>query len=269
VRPRAGSLTLAPLALLALTTCAPARSAPPREAVAEAAPAPRAEAVPAPAVREIDGAVPDDMVVDFRRRDAARSMVSVARDGYLVALLRGKDVVAHIDAAAIEVRHRDDKDAPLVWEVTHPQTMETARGVIHFDIDGRPHLRRAEPPTPVGRVESGRAHRCQAHEGALGGFTVLCRVPGGASVAGVTGVDPGALSWVAPAAGAGIARFDLPARPDSVDARVLGYSDGMTGVLVRIEASFLPGEERASLAMLSSERQQPEMRRFFHHRFEE
>ena len=63
-----------------------------------------------------------------------------------------------------------------------------------------------------------------------------------------------------------LVRFDLPLAEDGVAARALGYVSAGSGVVMRAEASRLPGEERATLALLSAERAQPVPMPRFRHR---
>jgi hypothetical protein len=259
VRPRSTPGAAALLLAFALATagCAAPGEAPPLGAPA---------APSRPEIREIDGAAPDDLVLQFRTESATRSSVGLWHKDHLVALRRGDAHAAGLDQVWIQVPHRDERGLPFVWETTRADTLETTRGLVRFDVDGRPHLRMSDPPVPLER-EAHHLHTCRSQEDGQGGFTVLCRVVGArAQALNLTGATSWELTSSFTLGTDSIQRFDLPARPDSADGRVLAYAEGLTGVVVRVEASFLPGEERPSLAMLASDREQPRPRSFHHFR---
>jgi hypothetical protein len=123
---------------------------------------------------------------------------------------------------------------------------------------------------PIVRRHAERRHACEAHGDGSGGFTVLCRVDPEARRVGVANVtDPRPLEdvWAMPVpkpkrapagrAAATLVRLDLPLRPGESRGRVVGYVDGLTGVVVRAEASWLHAEPEPSLALLASARTQP------------
>jgi hypothetical protein len=117
-----------------------------------------------------------------------------------------------------------------------------------------------EAPVPAGRAQ-GQLHTCAAHEDGGGGFTVLCSVRGYATAASVTGDEASADVWVAHRDATSVVRMDLPASPAGFEARMLGYSAGLEGVVLRAEASRAAGEDRPSLTLAAAERAQPKVPR--------
>jgi hypothetical protein len=211
---------------------------------------------PVAAIQETNAPVPAGVTVKLRRAGTSGWKAELTRMGYLVALRRGGERTAGESAAAIPVATGDD--APVIWETTKLDTLETTRGTLRIEGDTKPlaRIRLAEPPVPAVREEEG-LHTCVSHEDGAGGFTVLCRVrAAGATAASVTGDSPKADVWVA-GHGAPVVRMDLPAPTEGVEARVVGYATGALGVVIRAEATRVAGEDRASLAILSSDRPQP------------
>jgi hypothetical protein len=207
---------------------------------------------PVAAIRETDAAVPRGVVVKLHRAaDGGYFRAELRRGGYLVALRRGDERAAGEGVASIPVVEGDE---PVIWETTKLDTLATARGTLRIE-GGAARIRMAEPPVAAAG-EQRRLHTCVSHEDGAGGFTVICGVRSGATAASVTGGDPKAGVF-----GAGtsprVVRMDLPAPSEGVEARVLGYSAGIDGVVIRAEATRAAGEDRASLAILSSDRPQP------------
>ena len=265
------ALTLfASLLLAGDATRAPAETVPaPEPAPAAAAddvdPDPVAVPVPPPEVRETSAPVPADVTASVRPAKGGGWSVRLSRRGQLVAVRHGSVRAAAAGEASLVLAAGDAE--PVIWETTRLDTLATVRGTIHvegLEAGGKPlaRLRLAEAPVPAGR-EARRLHTCAAHEDGAGGFTVLCRVRARPGAASVTGDDDKADVWVVPAdaTGASVARLDLPASSAGVAARVLGYSAGVDGVVVRAEASRVAGEPRPVLSLLSAERAQPQIPR--------
>ena len=114
------------------------------------------------------------------------------------------------------------------------------------------------PPAPAISWKSPRATCSGLHDG-LGGFAVLCRFAAGVRVTGVANVT-GARSlddaWLVPGSPSPLVRLDLPRSPGGAEGRVVGMVQGVTGAVLRVEASFFEGEE-AALLVRESERRQP------------
>jgi hypothetical protein len=206
---------------------------------------------PVAAIRETDAPVPRGVVVKLRRAGEGGFKAELRRGGYLVALRRGDERAAGDGVASIPIVEGDE---PVIWETTKLDTLATTRGTLRIE-GGAARIRMAEPPVAAAG-EQRRLHTCVSHEDGAGGFTVICGVRSGATAASVTGGDPKAGVF-----GAGtsprVVRMDLPAPTEGVEARVLGYSAGIDGVVIRAEATRAAGEDRASLAVLSSDRPQP------------
>ena len=221
--------------------------------VLEAAPEPQ------PSIRELATPVPGDVKVEVHPDGEGGFRVTVRRKGHLVALRRLDAVRGGRDEVSLPVLHREVGDARLVWETTSLSSFETTRGVLRLDGEGTPRLVLSETPVPVPREER-RLHRCWSYADGAGGSTVLCRIAALSAVANVTGPDRSEGVSIVPNVAGSLARIDLPAGPNAVEAGVLGYVDGNASVMIRAESSLLPGEARPSLTVLSAERVQPQVR---------
>ncbi len=204
--------------------------------------------------------MPADVVASVRP-GADGWQVRLTRKGHLVALRHGAARTAGEGEATLALADGGEAE-PVVWETTKLDTLATVRGTLRLDGAGKPRatLHVVEAPVPAGR-QDGPLHTCAAHEDGAGGFTVLCRVHARASVANVTSEETSADVWVAGHEATPVVRLDLPASPAGFEARVMGYSHGVEGVVVRAEASRAAGEERSVLALLASERAQPQVPR--------
>ena len=111
-----------------------------------------------------------------------------------------------------------------------------------------------------------RLHECRAFEREAGGFTVVCRVARSAhKLAAVNLSDENPLVGIASTAEREIVRLDLPVTEGTAEARLLGYLDGNTAVVVRAEATWARGEDRPTLSLVDGTRQQlvaPKVRRW-------
>lgn len=233
---------------------APPRAGEPGATLAPPDPGP----APPPPMRELSAEVPDDVKFEVRAEGDAIVRVHVRRAGHLVALRRLDARSAGAEEASLPVLRSELTDAALVWETTRLEPAEssrTTRGVLRLDVDGKPRSRLAESPAVVPRDER-RKHRCWSYADGFGGSTVLCRIAAYASAANVTGEDPLQDAWAVPNIERSLVRLDLPAPLDAAEARVVGYVDGRTAVVIRAESSFLPGEAGPSLTVLSAEREQ-------------
>jgi hypothetical protein len=238
-------------------------------AAAPETPSPGQPPAPAevPAIRPTGAEVPRDLTVRVER-DRTGAHLRVERRGSLVALRRAGARAAGDAAARLDVEPGGTGATPIVWETTKLDTLETTRGTIGVGGGGEVQVAVAEAPLPVAE-EAKRGHRCRAHEDGDGGFAVVCRtgptvalrnLTSGAPMDGVTTVTHGAT----------FVRLDLPAPRERPNAFVIAYVDGLSRVVIRAEASLVAGEEKASLALVSANRQQPAvvipMRRFLHRR---
>ncbi len=83
-------------------------------------------------------------------------------------------------------------------------------------------------------------------------FAKGVRVTGVANVTGAHALDD---AWLVPEKSP-LVRLDLPRSPGGAEGRVIGLVQGVTGVALRVEASFAEGEAPA-LVFGESERAQP------------
>jgi hypothetical protein len=212
-----------------------------------------------PTFRETNALVPRDVKVTVRDAGKDGWKVELGRKGYFVALRRGAERTAAANTATLAVGAAESE--PVVWETTNLATLATTRGTLRLSGGGVPQakLRMAEAPVVAGREER-RLHTCQGEEDGFGGFTVLCRVRAGATAANVTGSGVHQDVW-ASWGEESVLRLDLPASASGVEARVVGYSAGADGVVIRAEASRVAGEERPVLTILSADRAQPKVER--------
>jgi hypothetical protein len=242
-------------------------------ALASAAP------LPAPAAAEagivaVAAPPPADVTLKVVAEGGRSQRVEVHRPGYLVALLHGaarsagKDVAAlHVEIPEAAGKHRDAHAAAvvdrMVWESTRFGSLVTERGVVALSLvsgclDGT--LALAAPPVSAGETK-GAHFTCASHRDGAGGFTALCRFDPAArhlAAANVTGlrVSDGAVV----VAGKGhdpLVRLDLPLAPGVGEARVVGFTLGLVGHALRVEASWAPGEAPA-LFFSETERVQPQ-----------
>jgi hypothetical protein len=223
-----------------------------------------------------EGPAPVDLKVEVTP-EAHGHRVVVRRPGHLVALQYGAARAAGQDWAAVHVElapsgslskgktaaapaKAAEARSALVWEATPLSALTTERGVVALRLDGadlHAEASRAAAPEPAG-ASSGPHHTCAAHRDPRGGFTVLCRLHHGArrvAVANVTG--PRALdnAWVMPGKDP-LIRLDLPLAEGLAEARVVGFVHGITGAVLRAEASWPSGESPA-LVLEETERSQP------------
>jgi hypothetical protein len=148
----------------------------------------------------------------------------------------------------------------LIWETTPLDGLATTRGVVLLSSDGdrlEGTLRPATPPVAARAWKSAHA-TCNGQHDGLGGFTVLCRFPRSERVSGavnVTGDRSLDDAWLMPGPSP-LVRLDLPRSPGGAEGRVIGMVQGLTGVVLRVEATFTDGDEPA-LLFEESERIQP------------
>jgi len=262
-----------------------ARAAAPeaRRALADVSVVAQRRATAPDAIRELADPLPSDITADVRADETANARastwrVTVRRPGQLVALRTAGVRAAGEDWVAVRIEGEASGASefePMTWETTDPKTLATTRGLLRLAPEGSALTARLSlaAPAPVVRHEAERRHVCEAHGDGSGGFTVLCKIDGEGRRVGVANVtDPRPLEdvWtMAPQApkktgrrGSTVVRLDLPLGPGAARARVLGYVDGMTGVVVRAEASWLHGEPEPSLTVLTTARAQPAAPRF-------
>jgi hypothetical protein len=224
-----------------------------------AAPAPLVVAAPAARLAAIGAPVPADVKVEVRREGAADVQISVRRKGQVITLRRGDTRVVAAEVASIRLPRGAGDGVPLIWETTAPGSLATTRGlVVVTPLAGKlpsAALRLTAAPTTLAS-DKGSSHACIAENDGLGGFTVLCRVDAMPFAASLTGATP--REGVAVITGEhGMVRLDLPAPESGASAALVGYTDGLNGVVIRAEASRLPGEDHAVVTVVSATRQQP------------
>lgn len=233
-------------------------AAPAEEGQKAAVEAPRAPRTPTLPIEETSAPVPKDLKVLVRADKAAGWTVTLTRPRHLVALRRLDQRRAGEDRVSFKVARGDEASEPLVWESTGLDGLVTTRGTLRLDGAGHAALRLATPPRLVGEIEKKKRHSCQAQDDGFGGQSVLCRVEAWVTAANLGAADPGEnIAYARPEGSAKLVRFDFPAGGPGVTAMVLGYTDGLDGVVVRAEQSFLPGEAGPSLTLLSDVRRQP------------
>lgn len=232
---------------------------------------------PPPEVREVEAParVPDDVRLEVAPLAGGGVSIRVARPGHLVALRHRGAANAGRDWAGIELRTPPGAAAPerdaLVWEATEPRGLSTIRGLVRLE-GGAARLALAEPPKrgpglaggtarDKARDPKARAHDCVSHGDGAGGFVVICRLGREARAAravNVTGARPLESAWIVDAGkGQGaVARLELPRGAALAEARALTYVRGLEGVVVRAEATWLPGAE-PTLLLAEARRAQP------------
>jgi hypothetical protein len=229
----------------------PPRAEPAATAEAER-PAPEPPADVAPLPRATENEPPRDLLTVVSR-DPDGQRVRASRPGFLVALRRGEARAVGEPEARLLIATAGTEATPIVWETTKLDTLATTRGTIDVDGAGVAHVTGGDAPRDVAE-DVKRGHRCRGHEDGAGGFTVLCRT--GPIVAVRNLATDEQLSGIT-TVGLTLVRLDLPARPDRPDAFVIAYVDRSARVVVRAEASRVPGETSASLALASADRDQP------------
>ncbi len=233
--------------------------------------APRAVLAPTLQIKEISAPVPADLTVVVKPDKASGWTLTLKRSKQIVSLRRGAKRSAGEHAASLKIPRGEEDTAPLVWETIHRDSLVTTRGTVHLDRAGKAELFLAEAPKVLGAIEQHRRHTCQPQDDGLGGVTVLCRVDAWITAGNASAEDPNENVWVSRnEQGAGLVRFDFPASGPGVTAMILGYTDGINGVVVRAEQTFLPGEAAPSLTVLSDDRRQPfaPFPRRWHERFD-
>jgi hypothetical protein len=197
---------------------------------------------------------PHDVEVEVTPDGHGDHRVVVRRRGFLVSLRNEDARSAGRDWTAMRVspqRGRGGAAGRLIWETTPLNGLATTRGVVLLTSDGdrvQAALRLAMPPIPAPSWESTHA-TCRGQQDGLGGFTVLCRFPSTVRVSGavnVTGARSLDDTWLVPGRSP-LVRLDLPRSPGGTEGRVIGMVQGFTGVVLRVEASFVEGDEPALL----------------------
>jgi hypothetical protein len=193
-------------------------------------------------------------------------MLTLVHPGHLVTLRQGDTVALGDNAASIPMKEA----APMEWESSERQTFETVRGVLAWEPQAgkqeTPKLRATARAVPMREISAER-HRCKAFEESNEIVTVLCRVDslavgavrafGNTPQDGITMLETADRRYF---------RMALDTSKNEFDSVVLGYSDGIRGHVIRLEASKLPGETKTSFTMLAATRAQPfRIRRFRHH----
>ncbi len=236
----------------------PRSPAPRARVVAEVAPQP-----PPPAIDLALAPPPREMGLEITPDGRGGHSVRVRRRGFLVSLRHEDARSAGEGWTALRIATPPGHGGPagrLIWETTSLGTLETTRGVVLLTSDGDTvsgALRLAAPPVVARGWQSARA-TCRGQEDGLGGFTALCRFAPGVRVAGavnVTGARPLDDAWLA-ARPSPLVRLDLPRSPGGAEGRVIGMVQGLTAVVLRVEATFAEGDA-PELLFEESERVQP------------
>jgi hypothetical protein len=211
---------------------------------------------------------PADVKVDVRRDGKGGARITVNRKGFVITLRRGSERVVAAEQASLPLLRGDAAATQMIWETTALATLVTTRGLVVLDeasAQGGPGPRAGRLPSaklrlgaaPVLRaVDSGLLHACVAQDDGLGAFTVLCRVDAMPSATSLTGASNRESIAVVPGEPS-LVRVDLAAAESGVAAAVVGYTDGLSGVVIRAEASRLAGEDHPVVTVVSASRQQP------------
>jgi len=180
-----------------------------------------------------------------------------------VALRAGGRASAAVDWVSAEIDNAPASALGLTWETTHEHTLETERGALRLtSSDGHPSVTSEPlPPPPIVATEKRRLHACQAFEAASAAFTVVCRVASHAvKLAAVNVTEPSPSSDVTKMTQREhVVRFDLPISEGTAGARMMGYLDGITVVVVRAEATWATGETSPTLLLSAATRRQPQL----------
>jgi hypothetical protein len=196
--------------------------------------------------------VPDDLRVTVKATPKGR-VVAVERRGQLVTLHRGHERHTAVNKAEWT---EPSGGGALVWETTDPKTLATVRGNLALDAEGtRVTVSGAVTPAVV-EEDLSAAHACRGVGDGASGFVVVCRVSGQAAATSVGTKDSKEGVWFQ-TGDTTLVRFDLPMEGDGADAKVIGLEKQGRGVLLRVEASRVPGEKEALLAIGSGVRDQP------------
>jgi hypothetical protein len=211
--------------------------------------------------------VPSDVTVEVTPADHGAHRVVVRRPGFLVSLRNEDARSAGVDWTAMRVSPKEGGGRAagrLVWETTHlspiADDLATTRGLVILAGDGGAlgaELRMASTPAPAATWSRARTKCVGQHDG-LGGFTVLCRFAKGVRVTGAANVTSARSLddvWLTPGQSP-LVRLDMPRSPGGAEGRVVGITQGIKGVVLRVEASFPEGDPPA-LVVEESERAQP------------
>jgi len=225
-----------------------------------------ARATPSPPKR-VDGAVPRGIKITVSE-DHGGAQVRFEKSGALVALRAGETIASGDSWAALALTAiaPGADPPPLVWEVTELRNHgepTTTRGFVdlHRDRDGvRATLALAEAPVTRDRLET-KTFSCVAFDDGDRGVTTVCRVDA-ASVfaASLTAAEPRtgiAVAAVGMNRSVKLVRLDAPLRSKHEQSLMFAFKDGIDGIEVRADASWLPGEDEPSFALTSLRRRQP------------
>lgn len=205
-------------------------------------------------------AAPPDVTVELTEAPNALRLV-LRRPRYIVALRTADRVEAAEDWVSAGIEGLGGRELGMEWETTDPRSLDTVRGGLWIAAgpEGPTVTWFGLPEPVVVASHQEHLHTCRALGATGGGFTILCRVARSARKLSVTNVtDESLLSNVWMSAGAAhIARLDLPLGEGDAPARLMGYVDGVTAVVVRAEASWVRGEEHPTLALFAATRRQP------------
>lgn len=222
------------------------------------APAPpsTAEALPQQKAQEAaEQALPPGIHVEMSADVVGRPVLSISESRHLLSLRHGsKRAVGY---GKVSLCLEESLNMPVIWERTAPdEKLSTLRGEARLG-SGAPLLRLAEEPEEVASEHKGR-HFCRAFRDGAGGFSVICRVQGMVSAVNLNEhLDPKERVFVQ-VGEPNLVRMDLPMIEGAVESVALGYPYAGMGLVMRSESIWLPGESKATFAMQSAERRQPE-----------
>jgi hypothetical protein len=234
----------------------------------------------------LDTSAPRGLSVAVKREGKDQVRVSLRRPGHMVTLSCGDQRDVGRESASIRLPYAGGSSAPeLAWETADWSSLSVARGALRLVTDAWGALggvsSLVDTPAPVASLE-GRLHRCVAYADGAGGFTALCRVgpasrqvgaadltsnkpkvelaPWRIGAANLTSGDPRQGVWLvhgdaSSGLGDALVRLDVPLLLGSVEGRLVGYLEGATSVVIRAEASRLPGEEPRIVLSTASQKQ--------------
>lgn len=196
--------------------------------------------------------VPEELAITVKTTPRGR-VLSAFHPRHIVALRSGSErrvALGTVDIVAPE------SGSSVVWESTDPDTLETVRGdVPKATAEGKLHLQGALSPVIL-EEDHVKTHACRAFGDGASGFVVVCRVNGQAAAGSVTTADSKEGVWFQ-TGDTTLVRFDLPMTRGMTDAKIVSLEKQGRGTLLRVEASRVPGETEALLAIGSSSREQP------------
>lgn len=214
-------------------------------------PAARVAEIAQPVIDSEPASAPADFKITSRETKTGR-VWKLRRQGHVVAVRRNGAITIGMHEVNIPAAAGEE----VVWETTSEKSLLTLRGRALLPESGAPEQKNVQKLLAQS-VDKQTGHECQGFGDGAGGFFAVCRVETGAAAASVDGADPQKGVWSQAGESSALVRLDLPMSGDGASSKVIGYEKGGRGVLIRAEASRVPGEESALFALGSAGRAQP------------